>query len=89
MNQREFLVPIVECSAGATCGSTQFIQDMTVTGFATVTIDSFHYSNGQTRNCTGNGGSPDAINYHAVIRTAGGSGSGGSNGGTLIVTLVE
>jgi hypothetical protein len=70
LGQREFLVPVIaHCNENYTSASEPSNgSNGVVVGFATITIDSFNYSNGDTRNCEGSGGAPESINLHTVIR---------------------
>jgi hypothetical protein len=78
----EFLVPIVACN-GNFNGSSQ------VTGFATIVIDSFTYSNGQVALCGGNG-TAQSINLHAIRNADVPNQTGGcANCGTGFVTLMN
>jgi hypothetical protein len=89
----EFLVPVIECPNG------NFTQSKAVTGFATVTIERIRFtgsSGGEWRgpatqpDWCAQQGTPDAIEWHSVIRTdPGGGGVGCRNAGTYAVAMVE
>jgi Flp pilus assembly protein TadG len=91
-NEREFLVPIIECPNG------NFNQTQPVKGFATVTVNRIHYTSpGPTGTWAGpedpcrSGGRPDKIEWKALFRTdpADLGGIGCESFGLLKVALVE
>jgi hypothetical protein len=90
----EYVVPIIthcdENFVSASPPGTGGSGDGLVYGFASITVDSFNYSNGCTGCC--NGGAPQTVNLHAVIRQEDGfSGAGGPCTGCQIdrIALVE
>jgi hypothetical protein len=90
MNQNEFIVPVVaECA-------NNFNQNSVVTGFATITVDHFHFSNNKTGLCNVKGGTVDGIVIDTLFRSDTPRDSGGTTGGgsctgcgTGYITLVQ
>lgn len=80
LHQSTFLVAVVHCNGN-------FNQPSNVVGFTTITISSFHFSNGQTGTCDVKGGNPDGINLTETPNPSVPGPPGGGAFGTGFVVL--